>query len=167
MDTGSAPRATHRAADALCLLLKDLDERVANDLPLRLGVSDARKLAQEEVRGVDGVQVHAAVVAQPPQDLRALVLAQHAVVDEDGVEARADGAVEENGCDGRIDAARDCADDPALLAHRPLDALDGLCGSSSSSNSSSGGAVSYVGQSFAIAYSPEGTIPPQIAYSMR
>jgi len=69
------------------LLLKHLDEGVADDLALGLGVLDALELAEEELGRVDDRQVDAEVLAQHLVHLLGLVEAQDAVVDHDGVEA--------------------------------------------------------------------------------
>ena len=56
--------------------------------------------------------------------LGGLVEAQQAVVDEDGVEAVADGAGEQGGGHSAVHAARDGADDVTVLADDGADALD-------------------------------------------
>jgi hypothetical protein len=52
--------------------------------------------------------------AEASLDLRRLVQPQHAVVDEDAGQALADGAVNQHRGDGRVDAAAQPADDPAV-----------------------------------------------------
>jgi len=127
------------------LLLEHLDERVADDLALGLGVLDALELAEEELGRVDDRQVDAEVLAEHLVDLLGLVQAQDAVVDHDGVETArreerqlehsalertrrdapvTDGLVHELGGDGRVDAARDGADDLPGRTDEFPDALD-------------------------------------------
>ena len=127
------------------LLLEHLDERVADDLALGLGVLDALELAEEELGRVDDRQVDAEVLAEHLVDLLGLVQAQDAVVDHDGVEAArrearqlehsalertrrdapvTDGLMHELGGDGRVDAARDGADDLPGRTDEFPDALD-------------------------------------------
>ena len=64
--------------------------------------------------GVDEHERQLAVVSKRLPNLLGFVLPQHAVVDEDAREPVADGAVDEQRRDGRIDAAAQAADDPSV-----------------------------------------------------
>ena len=111
--------------DAAGFLLEDGDEFAADDLALLLRVFDAGEFAEEEVGGIDGVDVEAELVAQVLLHLLEFVLAQHSVVDEDAGQLVADGAMHQHRGDGGIDAAGESADHAAgadLLA----DGLDGF-----------------------------------------
>ena len=68
-------------------------------------------------------QRHVEVVVERLDHLLGLVLAQEAVVDEDARELVADGAVDEQRRDGRVDAARERADD-LVVADLLADQLD-------------------------------------------
>ena len=111
--------------DAVRFLFEDGDELVADDLALLLGIGDARQLAEEALAGIDGVDVEAELVAQVLLHVDELVLAQHAVVDEDAGQLIADGAMHQHGRDRRIHAARERADD-APVADGLANAGDGL-----------------------------------------
>ncbi len=73
-----------------------------------------RELAEEKLGGVDGINVEAELVAQVLLHAVELVFAQHSVVDEDAGQLVADGAMDEHGGDGGIDAAGESADDAAV-----------------------------------------------------
>ncbi len=100
--------------DAKGFLLEDGDEFGADDLALLLGVGDAGEVAEEEVGGVNGVDVEAELVAQVLLHGLELVFAEDAVVDEDAGELVSDGAVDEDGGDGGVNAAGESADDAAV-----------------------------------------------------
>ena len=57
-------------------------------------------------------------------DVSELVFAQHAVIDEDAGEVFPDGAVEEYGGNGRIDASGESEDD-AVVAELAFQFIDG------------------------------------------
>ena len=69
--------------------LEDVDEGVADDLALLLGVLDALKAREEEVGRVDDGEVHAEVLVEHVVHLGRFVQPEHAVVHHDGVEAAA------------------------------------------------------------------------------
>ena len=80
------------------------------------GSVDAGQPGQEALAGVDHDQVHAQVLLEGrPEQLR-LLLAHQAVVDVDAGQPVADGAMDERRRDGRVDAARQRADDLAVDA---------------------------------------------------
>ena len=87
-----------------------------NSLPIRLRfdlrVFDAGELVVEALAGVDLHEVQAEAIAEARADLQRLVLAQHAVVDEDRRELIADGLGHEQRRDGGVDAAADRGDRP-------------------------------------------------------
>ena len=113
-------------ADLRRLLLEHADELVADDLALLLGVLDAGQPGEEPLAGVDHDQVHAEVALERlPQELR-LLLAHQAVVDVDAGQPIADRAMDERRRDGRIDAARQRADDLAVGAGRARVRVDPL-----------------------------------------
>ena len=94
-----------RVAELGRLLLEDADELGADRLALGLGVGDAGEPREEAFLGVDGDERDLEVVAEGGDDLLALVLAHQAVVDEHARQLVADGAVDEQRRDARVDAA--------------------------------------------------------------
>ena len=100
--------------DAAGFLLEDGDEFVADDFAFLLGIGDAGEFAEEEIGGINGVDVEAELVAQVLLHVLEFVFAQDAVVDEDAGELVADGAMDEDGGHGGIDAAGEAADDAAV-----------------------------------------------------
>ena len=119
------PLAQEGGVDLAGRLGEDVDELLADNLPLRLRVADARQLVEEAVRGVDVLEVHVVVLLEDLLDLLGLVLAQQPVVDEDAGEAVADGLVDEHGDHGGVDAAGESEDDGAV-ADLLADVRDGL-----------------------------------------
>ena len=97
-------------ADLVRVFLEHVDEQPADDLALGFGVADAVELAQEQLRFVGVDQRHVVVVAEHRDDFFGLALAQQPVVDEDAGQLVADRLVDQDGGDGRIDAARQAAD---------------------------------------------------------
>src|SRR5690606_3327283 len=69
---------------------------------------------QEGLRGVGMDQRDVVVVAEQPDDLLALVLAQQSVVDEHALQLVADRLVQQHGHDTRVDAATEATDHLAL-----------------------------------------------------
>ncbi len=93
---------------------------------LLLGILDAGQAGQEAVAGIDHDEVHAQVgLERVAQELR-LALAHEPVVDVDAGQAVAHGPVDERRGDGRVDAARERADDLAVRARRPGVLVDAL-----------------------------------------
>lgn len=109
--------------DPFRLPLEDLDERVPDDLSLLLWIFDALQFPQELFTGVDDGQVDAQPFRQRLVDDPALVEAHDTIVDEDSVEPVADGLMHQFCRDGRIDAARDGANN---LAGRPHEVPNSL-----------------------------------------
>ena len=105
------------------LLLEDADELLADDLPLRLRVGDAREPREEPLLGADVDERDVEVAAEGLDDLLRLVGAHEPVVDEHARELVADRLVDEQRRDGRVDAAGEAADD-ALGADLRADPLD-------------------------------------------
>lgn len=93
--------------DLLSLLLEDVNEGVADELALLLGLGDALETIQEALGGVNDSQVDTKVLVQGLLDDVALVQTHAAVVDEHGVEAVADGLLHELGS-------------TALISHHPI-----------------------------------------------
>ena len=92
-------------AELLGDLLEHADELAADALALQLGVGDALRLVEEALLRVDLDEVDAELALEDLLDLFSLVLAHAAVVDEHASKLLADRHVEQNGADGRIDAA--------------------------------------------------------------
>ena len=93
----------------LGLGIEDLDEVAADDLALLLGVGDASEVGEELLGGIDtdDVETKTLVVLH---NVAELILAEHAVIDEDAGEVLADGFVEKDGGHARIDAAGEAED---------------------------------------------------------
>ena len=93
-------------ADLAGFLVEDVDEAFADDLALALGIGHSGELAEEFFGCVDAdhIEAEALIVAQ---HVAVLVLAEHAVIDEDAGEVAADGAVEKHCGHRRVDAARE------------------------------------------------------------
>ena len=94
---------------------EDVDERRADDLALLLGIGDAGQAVEEQPRGVDEHERQLQPL-EPPPNLCRFVEPQHAVVDEDAGQPVADGAMDQQRRDRRVDAAAQAADD-APVAH--------------------------------------------------
>ncbi len=105
------------------LLLEDADERLADAQALLLRVGHAGQLGQEAVLRLDVHERHVEVLAEGLDHLVRLALAQEPVVDEDAGQLVADGAVDEQRGDRRVDAAGEAAHH-ALVADLAADALD-------------------------------------------
>ena len=91
--------------------LEDLDEDAADDLALLFRIGDTGEFVHEAVDGIDDDELEAHVLFERFTDLFALVLAKEAVVDEDAGELLADGAVDERGGHGGVDAAGEAEND--------------------------------------------------------
>ena len=108
------------------LLLEDPDELVADDPALLLGVLDAGQPFEEAAARVDHDEAHPEIAFEgDPEQLRFL-LAHQAVVDVDAGQPIAHGAMDERRRDGRVDAARQGADDQPVrpgLGGVPIDPL--------------------------------------------
>jgi hypothetical protein len=82
--------------DLTSLVLEHVDEEPADGLALHLGVRHALEPGEEELGGVYDGEVDAQCALEPRFDLDGLVFAQAAVVHHDGVEAVADGALQQH-----------------------------------------------------------------------
>ena len=100
--------------DGLGFLVEDVDEGVADDLALLFRIVHAGQQVEEQIGGLNVLEVQIEVFAQVSHDLFAFVLTQHAVVHEDAVELLTDGLVEQHGHHGGIHAAGERADDVAV-----------------------------------------------------
>ena len=87
-------------ADLLRLLFEDIDEQTANRLPLRLRIGDAFKLTEEARGGIDMNQRDVEGAAEELDDIRRLVGAHQAVIDEDAGQLIADRLVDQHCGDG-------------------------------------------------------------------
>ncbi len=114
-----------RAAKLLGLFLEGLDEQAADDLALGFRVAHTFQLADELVDGIHMDEVQVVMLLEHGNHIGRLVLAHQTVVDEDAGQLVADGLVDQQRCDRRIDAAGQRADD-ALIADLSADLLDRL-----------------------------------------
>ena len=89
--------------ELLGLGLEHVDERRPDDLAFPLRIADALQPIEKQLRCVDEDQRQLQPFEALP-DLSALVQPEDAVVDEDAREAIADGAMENQRGDGRVDA---------------------------------------------------------------
>ena len=109
-----------RAADFLCFFFEDVDEGRADNLALLLRIAHPFQLAEEEVRGIGMDERNVVMIAEERDDLLRLSGAHDAGIDKHTLQLIADRFMQQHGDDGRIDAAREPANDaPAahLLAH--------------------------------------------------
>ena len=104
--------------DLLQGLLEHLDEGLADDLALLLGLIDPLEHAQEQGRGVDDPQVDLEMPLVERLDRLALVLAQEPVVNEHARELAADRPVDQRGGHRGVDAPGKPQDDPGLRRRR-------------------------------------------------
>ena len=100
-----ALREERDAVEFAGLLGEDVDELLADDVALLLGVGDAGELVEEAVDGVDVDQVCGHLVAEDLDDLLWLSFAEESVVDVYADELLADGLDEKGRDDGGVDAA--------------------------------------------------------------
>ena len=93
------------ALQLLRFVVEYLDEFLADDLPLGLGVGDARQLVEKTIDGIhiDEIRVH--FVPEDLDDLLRLTLAQKTVVDVDADQLLADGLDQQRGHHAGIHAA--------------------------------------------------------------
>lgn len=109
------------------LVREDVDERLADRLALRLRLVEPLQRGVELLRGARDGEVEPQLRVEHLLHLLGLAPAQEPVVHEDAVEARPDRLVEEDGRDGRIDAAGEAQHDLVVadlslqLLHRVLD----------------------------------------------
>ncbi len=104
------------------LSLENLNEGVSDELSLGLWVIvDALQASEETVSGIDDSQVDTKVSLESLLDLGALVQAHDTVVDENRVEAVANGSLHEGSSDGRVDATGDSSQDLSLLSDQGAD----------------------------------------------
>src|SRR4029079_14891822 len=109
-------------AELARLVLKDADELAPDDLALLLGVLDAVEQLEKPVLRLHVHERHVEMVAERLDDLLGLVLAQHAVVDEDTGQLIADRLVHEKRGHGGVDTAGEGAEH-ALPANLSANAL--------------------------------------------
>ena len=103
-------RAPQVLGNLLGGVFEDLDEGVADDLAFLLGLGHAGQAAQEQVRGIDGVEADVEMIAKGRLHLLPLAFAQQAVVDEDTGELVAQGLVQQHRRHRRIDPAGETQD---------------------------------------------------------
>jgi len=119
-----------RVADGTRLILEDANELLPDDLALGLRVGDAREPGKEALLRLHMHERDVEDAVERLDHLLGLTLAEQAVVDEHARQLVADRLVDEQRCNGRVDAARQCAQD-ALLADLRANALDLLLDHSS------------------------------------
>ena len=115
-------------ADALelgSLLVEDLDELLADDVALGLGVVHAGQQVEEAVRGVHEDELGAQLVLEYVDDLLGLALAHEAVVHMHAHELLADGLDEQRGAHAGVNAAGK-REQHLAVAHLGAHGLDGL-----------------------------------------
>ena len=105
------------------LLLEHADELLPDDLPLLLRIGHPGESREESLLRLHVDEGHVEVPGERLDDLLGLVLAEEPVVDEDAGELVADRLVHEERRDGRVDAARERAED-ALRPDGGTDPLD-------------------------------------------
>ena len=103
-------------------VFEDRDELAPDDLPLLLGIGDTPERFEEAPARVHHPERNVEAVLERLLDLGGLAFAQHAVVDEDALELRSDGLVQQQRDHGAVHAAGERADD-ALLSHPLADLL--------------------------------------------
>src|ERR1039458_10003899 len=87
------------------------DEELANDLALGLGIGHAGEGAKESVLGLHVNEINPELAGEGLFNLVALVLSHKPGVDKDTGQLRPPGFGNERRGDGRVDAARECAED--------------------------------------------------------
>ena len=102
---------------------EDVDEFVADDLALGLGVGFVSQQLEVAVGGVDVDQVGVELVLEDLDDLLGFALAHQAVVHVHADELLADGLDQQRGNDGRVDAAGK-GQQHLAVAHLLPDGLD-------------------------------------------
>ena len=102
------------AADLAGFFLEDVDEGLADQLALGLGLVESGEAGEEALRGVHVDERDVVMVAEQRDDLLGLVGAHQAVIDEDAGELKPDRLVDQHRGDGAVDAAGEAADDAAL-----------------------------------------------------
>ena len=110
--------------EAARLLLEDPDELGADALPLDLRIRDVLELLEKSLGCIHMDQVHLEGVSERGHHALGLALPEQAIVDEQAGELIADGAVDQDGHDGRVHAPRKGAQD-TIPADLTADALHG------------------------------------------
>ena len=108
LDDVGVDRALAEEVDALelgGLFFKDVDELLADDLALALGLRNARELIEEAVGRVHVGEIGAQLFAEDLDDLLALALAHETVVHMHAVELIADGTEQQRRHNGAVHAA--------------------------------------------------------------
>src|ERR1051326_4738425 len=77
-------------ADTMRFLLEYSNEFISDELPLLLGIGDARQHVQKPLRRIDTAYIQVKIILKHGKNLLVLVLAQHSRVDEDTDETIAD-----------------------------------------------------------------------------
>src|SRR5690606_1385589 len=88
-----------------------------------LGVGDASETFEESLAGIDGDQVQPQLLAHRLLDSFVLVLAQHAIVDEDARQAMAQRPISQHGRYRGIDTSTERADRMSVRGHFRLNPL--------------------------------------------
>lgn len=116
--------ATALGLDLLGLRLKDINELATNELALLLGVGLALETSQELLASIDHGKVDFELILENLLDKLALVETHAAVVNQDGMEAVANGLGHQLSGNSGVDTTTDSAKNLALGADEITDALD-------------------------------------------
>src|SRR4051812_40870667 len=95
-----ALREESRILDPICLGLKDVDEFLADDLPLLLRIGNTRERVEKTIGCVDDVQIDLEVMLERAIYELALVAAKQSVIDENALKLLTDRAMQERRGDG-------------------------------------------------------------------
>jgi hypothetical protein len=110
--------------DLLGLRLEDIDELATNELALLLGVGLALESSQELLASINDGKVDLKLILENLLDKLALVETHAAIVNQDGMEAVANGLGHQLGSNSGVDTTTDSAKDLALGANEFTDTLD-------------------------------------------
>ena len=114
-----------RALDLSGLLLEDLDEDPADDLPFPFRIRHPLEALDKRLPRPRETNVHPEIFPEEGPDLLRLAQPQQAVVHEDAGEPATDRPVEQDGRNGGIDSPGKTEDHP-LVADRSPDLRDGI-----------------------------------------
>jgi len=99
--------------------LEDLDESVANELSLGLWViGDALQPSKEYLRGIDNGKIDTKMLGEGLLDCLAFVKAHNTIVNEDSMEALANGLLHELSSNSRVDTSADGSKNLSLFSNQ-------------------------------------------------
>src|SRR5690348_2550510 len=111
---------------AMSFRVKNLDERVTDDLALLFGISDTPKLGEKLLAGVHGHQIQSKLVTHALLDFFELVLTKYSALNEDAGQPVAYRFVDQRGGHGRIHSAGEATDRSAVFANALANLADRL-----------------------------------------